>query len=119
MKFIKSHLLKLQANDLLIVSFAIFLTIINLIWILIICGTIIYSIKKLHGPLGNLIPVLSARENVEFVMQLQGVEAGTRRQLAMDILEKVGLTGLEDRRPSELSGGQQSWPWRSWPLPDC
>jgi putative ABC transport system ATP-binding protein len=55
----------------------------------------------------NLIPVLSARENVEFVMQLQGVEAAQRRQLAMDILEQVGLTGLEDRRPSELSGGQQ------------
>ncbi len=55
----------------------------------------------------NLIPVLSARENVEFVMQLQGVEAGQRRHLAMEILEQVGLTGLEDRRPSELSGGQQ------------
>ena len=55
----------------------------------------------------NLIPVLNARENVEFVMQLQGVEAGQRRQLAMEILEQVGLTGLEDRRPSELSGGQQ------------
>ena len=55
----------------------------------------------------NLIPVLSARENVEFVMQLQGVEAGQRSNLAMEILEQVGLTGLENRRPSELSGGQQ------------
>ncbi len=55
----------------------------------------------------NLIPVLSARENVEFVMQLQGIEANQRRHLAMDILEQVGLDGLEDRRPSELSGGQQ------------
>ena len=55
----------------------------------------------------NLIPVLSARENVEFVMQLQGLEAGQRRQQAMEILEQVGLTGMEDRRPAELSGGQQ------------
>jgi len=55
----------------------------------------------------NLIPVLSARENVEFVMQLQGVAADQRQQRAMEILEQVGLTGLEDRRPAELSGGQQ------------
>ena len=55
----------------------------------------------------NLIPVLSARENVEFVMQLQGVPAHERRNLAMAILEEVGLTGMEDRRPGELSGGQQ------------
>ena len=55
----------------------------------------------------NLIPVLSARENVEFVMQLQGVDADKRRNLAMDILEQVGLNGLENRRPAELSGGQQ------------
>ena len=55
----------------------------------------------------NLIPVLSARENVEFVMQLQGVVADKRRHLAREILEQVGLTGLEDRRPAELSGGQQ------------
>ena len=55
----------------------------------------------------NLIPVLSARENVEFVMQLQGIEADQRRKNAMEILEQVGLTGMEDRRPAELSGGQQ------------
>lgn len=55
----------------------------------------------------NLIPVLNARENVEFVMQLQGVDADERRQRAIMILEQVGLKGLEDRRPSELSGGQQ------------
>ena len=55
----------------------------------------------------NLIPVLSARENVEFVMQLQGIEAGQRRKNAMEILEQVGPTGMEDRRPAELSGGQQ------------
>lgn len=55
----------------------------------------------------NLIPVLTARENVEFVMQLQGVSPAERRARAMDILKEVDLTGLEDRRPGELSGGQQ------------
>ncbi|MAZ89512.1 MAG: macrolide ABC transporter ATP-binding protein [Cellvibrionaceae bacterium] len=55
----------------------------------------------------NLIPVLSARENVEFVMQVQGLSASERRQAADDILREVGLQGLEDRRPAQLSGGQQ------------
>jgi len=55
----------------------------------------------------NLIPVLSARENVEFVMQLQGVPAATRARKARAILAEVGLEGLADRRPGELSGGQQ------------
>jgi putative ABC transport system ATP-binding protein len=55
----------------------------------------------------NLIPVLSARENVEFVMQLQGVPAHERLDRAMTILGEVGLDGLENRRPGELSGGQQ------------
>ena len=55
----------------------------------------------------NLIPVLSARENVEFVMQLQGVNTAARRARALDILKEVGLAGLEDRKPGELSGGQQ------------
>jgi putative ABC transport system ATP-binding protein len=55
----------------------------------------------------NLIPVLNARENVEFVMQLQGVPATKRRTLAMAILDEVGLKGMEERRPGELSGGQQ------------
>lgn len=55
----------------------------------------------------NLIPVLSARENVEFVMQVQGVPAGERREKSRAILEEVGLAGLEDRRPAEMSGGQQ------------
>ena len=55
----------------------------------------------------NLIPVLSARENVEFVMQVQGVPAAERRQKANSILQEVGLEGMEDRRPSQLSGGQQ------------
>jgi len=55
----------------------------------------------------NLIPVLSARENVEFVMQVQGVGAVQRRQRAGKILKEVGLEGMEDRRPAQLSGGQQ------------
>ncbi len=55
----------------------------------------------------NLIPVLTARENVEFVMQVQGVAAGERREKALAVLDEVGLAGLEDRRPSEMSGGQQ------------
>lgn len=55
----------------------------------------------------NLIPVLTARENVEFVMQLQGMSAADRRARAMDMLKEVGLADLEDRRPGELSGGQQ------------
>jgi putative ABC transport system ATP-binding protein len=55
----------------------------------------------------NLIPVLSAIENVEYVMLLQGVADAERRARAMAILNEVGLAGLEDRRPSELSGGQQ------------
>jgi putative ABC transport system ATP-binding protein len=55
----------------------------------------------------NLIPVLTARENVEFVMQVQGIGAAERREKSMAILQEVGLDGLEDRRPAQLSGGQQ------------
>ena len=55
----------------------------------------------------NLIPVLSARENVEFVMQVQGVGAAERQQRSSRILQEVGLEGMEDRRPAQLSGGQQ------------
>jgi putative ABC transport system ATP-binding protein len=55
----------------------------------------------------NLIPVLSAAENVEFVMLLQGKAASERRQRAEAILDEVGLEGKYDRRPAELSGGQQ------------
>ena len=55
----------------------------------------------------NLIPVLSAAENVEFVMLLQGIAANERRSRAEAILDDVGLAGKYDRRPAELSGGQQ------------
>jgi putative ABC transport system ATP-binding protein len=55
----------------------------------------------------NLIPVLSALENVEFVMLLQGVPPAERRERAKAILDDVGLGGMYNRRPAELSGGQQ------------
>ncbi len=55
----------------------------------------------------NLIPVLSALENVEYVMLLQGVDDAERAERAMGMLREVGLGGLEHRRPSQLSGGQQ------------
>jgi len=55
----------------------------------------------------NLIPVLSALENVEYVMLLQGVPVADRRQRAKTILDDVGLEDEYDRRPAKLSGGQQ------------
>ena len=55
----------------------------------------------------NLIPVLSARENIEFVLQLQGVSASERHDRAMEAIKEVGLSGMEDRRPGKMSGGQQ------------
>lgn len=55
----------------------------------------------------NLIPVLSAIENVEYVMLLQGLPLKERRSKAMAILDEVGLEGKYNRRPAELSGGQQ------------
>jgi putative ABC transport system ATP-binding protein len=55
----------------------------------------------------NLIPVLSAYENAEYVLLLQGVGAREREKRVKDVLAAVGLGGLEKRRPAELSGGQQ------------
>lgn len=55
----------------------------------------------------NIIPVLSARENVEYVMLMQGVPAKERTERAKSALDDVGLSGMHDRRPAELSGGQQ------------
>lgn len=55
----------------------------------------------------NLIPVLSAAENCEYIMLLQGIEAGERKRRVYEMLAEVGLAGKEDRLPSQLSGGQQ------------
>ncbi|MGK7344968.1 MAG: ABC transporter ATP-binding protein [Candidatus Nitrospinota bacterium M3_3B_026] len=55
----------------------------------------------------NLVPTLSAYENAEFVLALQGVQKKERRERVTKILDEVGLSGLENRRPAELSGGQQ------------
>jgi putative ABC transport system ATP-binding protein len=51
--------------------------------------------------------ILSAYENAEIVMAVQGVPDAERRERVMDLLARVGLEGMEHRRPSELSGGQQ------------
>jgi len=55
----------------------------------------------------NLIPVLSAYENAEFVLLLQGMGSVERKKRVMETLADVGLQGMEHRRPNELSGGQQ------------
>ena len=55
----------------------------------------------------NLIPVLSAEENIEYIMLLQGIAGPARRQRVQDMLELVGLNDLGSRRPNQLSGGQQ------------
>ena len=55
----------------------------------------------------NLIPVFTARENVEFVMELQQVSAAGRKQRALEVLEEVGRGGLGDKRPRAMRGGQQ------------
>lgn len=55
----------------------------------------------------NLVPVLSALENVEFIMLLQGVPEAERRRRSLALLKELSLEGLEHRRPNELSGGQQ------------
>ena len=55
----------------------------------------------------NLIPVLTAFENAETVLALQGVDAKDRAQKIGELFAEMGLEGLEDRRPDELSGGQQ------------
>ena len=55
----------------------------------------------------NLLPVLTAYENAEFVLMVRGVPASQRKAKVMELLEAVGLGDLAHRRPNELSGGQQ------------
>ena len=55
----------------------------------------------------NLLPVLTAQENVEFILQLQGINKQQRRERAAQALDNLGLGELGERRPGELSGGQQ------------
>ncbi|OFX82764.1 MAG: macrolide ABC transporter ATP-binding protein [Bacteroidetes bacterium GWF2_33_16] len=55
----------------------------------------------------NLIPVLTARENIEFIMELQGKNRKARTDRAMELLNAVGLGERADSRPAKMSGGQQ------------
>jgi putative ABC transport system ATP-binding protein len=55
----------------------------------------------------NLLPVLTALENLEFIPALQGVPKERRIRLAEGLLDSVGLADIRDKRPNELSGGQQ------------
>jgi putative ABC transport system ATP-binding protein len=55
----------------------------------------------------NLIPVMTAYENAEFTLSMQKVPREERKKRVMQALSDVGLTGLENRLPSQLSGGQQ------------
>ena len=55
----------------------------------------------------NLVPVLTAYDNVEYPLLLTGASAATRKQRVTDLLERVGLTGKAQRRPHQLSGGER------------
>ncbi|MDP6358039.1 MAG: ABC transporter ATP-binding protein [Planctomycetota bacterium] len=55
----------------------------------------------------NLIPILTAMENAEYILMLQGISAAERKSRVNQVLNEVGLAGLGDRFPRELSGGQQ------------
>jgi len=55
----------------------------------------------------NLIPVLTAKENVEFTMELQGISGKEREKRSLSLLEAVGLSDRVNSRPNKLSGGQQ------------
>lgn len=55
----------------------------------------------------NLLPVLTALENAEFTLLLQGVPVARRKERVQKLFSEIGLAGLEDRLPGELSGGQQ------------
>ena len=55
----------------------------------------------------NLLPVLTALENAEFTLLLRGVAKDERRRKVLELFHKIGLEGLEERKPGKLSGGQQ------------
>jgi putative ABC transport system ATP-binding protein len=55
----------------------------------------------------NLLPILTALENAEFSLLLRGVPADERERRVRALFERIGIGGLEDRRPAKLSGGQQ------------
>lgn len=55
----------------------------------------------------NLIPVLTAKENIEFIMLLQKAPAKEREKRVIELLKQVGIADKANKRPSELSGGQQ------------
>jgi putative ABC transport system ATP-binding protein len=55
----------------------------------------------------NLIPVLTAFENAEFILVLQGIDQEKRRERVLALMDQMGLKGLENRRPDQMSGGQQ------------
>ena len=55
----------------------------------------------------NLVPVLTAKENVEFIMQLQGVPKNLREERVLKLFEQIGLSDRINNRPGKLSGGQQ------------
>ena len=55
----------------------------------------------------NLVPVLTAYENAEFTLYLQGVAAYKRKSIVKELMRRVGLEELMDRKPHEMSGGQQ------------
>ena len=55
----------------------------------------------------NLIPVLTARENAEYVLELQGVSAAERRRRVDELFQRIGLAALAGSRPLKMSGGQQ------------
>jgi putative ABC transport system ATP-binding protein len=55
----------------------------------------------------NLIPVLTVKENIEYIMLLQGVPEGERLERVRTILKEIGMEGFEDRFPPKISGGQQ------------
>ncbi len=55
----------------------------------------------------NLVPVLTAKENVEFIMQLQGIPKQQREERVLQLFEQIGLKDRLNNRPGKLSGGQQ------------